>query len=342
MKLNLEEKSAKITIQNLDDLFYLYLLIDENDEIFGFTQRQEKILNKEGKVEKVDKKRIFLGIKVKKVYFHQFSDSLKVIGNIIEKPEDFNIAGMHHSFNLKVGDTIILKKEDWDSKIVKSILKSVKETYPNSLIVAVDYGEIAIGNLSKQGLRIVFSKSENIGSKRDNIDREKLIKKFIEESVNEIKKQIINLKPSLTILFGPSIVKDLIFEKIKDFKNIFRVSGSVGGIDGIYEALNNEEVLRILSNYEEFEDYILFKQIRDNFEKVAVGLEEVKKASEKGMVDKLLISTKILKENRIEIKEIAENVKKFNGDIRIINENSNLGEMLEKFGNIACILRWKA
>ena len=36
MKLNLEEKTAKITIQNLEDLFYLYLLIDENDEIFGF------------------------------------------------------------------------------------------------------------------------------------------------------------------------------------------------------------------------------------------------------------------------------------------------------------------
>jgi stalled ribosome rescue protein Dom34 len=50
MKINLnsKENTATITIQNLNDLFSLYLLVERGDELYGYSYRQEKFSTKEG------------------------------------------------------------------------------------------------------------------------------------------------------------------------------------------------------------------------------------------------------------------------------------------------------
>jgi Predicted RNA-binding proteins len=347
MKINLNNKdnTATITLQSLNDLFSLYLLIEKGDELYGYSYRQEKFSTKEGEKVRGEKKRIFLGIKVEKIYFHKFSNALRVIGPIIEKPDDFEIEGHFHSFGIKVGDTILLKKSNWDSVIIKSILKNISEVYPDTLIVAIDYDEIAIGKLEKYDLKILYEKKENLGGKR--YENGKLsIENFIKRNSVIVVDYINKVKPKIVILYGPSIFKEILYEQIKSIDiNIYKVSGSSGGIEGLYESLRNEEVLKILALNTNINNFFLSNLIQKEYEKLAIGLEEIKEISVSNAIDKLLISTKILKESDLEkldlIKNIAENVSKQGGEIHIIFEDSELGEMLEKLGNIVAILRYK-
>jgi len=344
MKLIFNDEEAKITIQNNDDLFYLYLLLEEGDEIFGWTYRSRKIYEREGKAERGEKERVYLGIRVEKAYFHPSLDGLKVIGPLIYRPEDFEASG-YHSFLITIGDTITLKKTDWNSALIQSILKEIKETYPKSLIVSIDYGNFAIAALYNQRFDIIYSEERSLGGKRERIKRDENLEEFLNNCIKNLQEAILKIDPEIIIFYGPTTIKDNIYEKVKKLhRNIFRVSGSIGGIEGIYEAFRNEEVLKILSLYGHEEESFTLEHILSNSEKIAIGIEEVKNAAILRAVDKLFLSTKLIKnvnrERLEEIKKIAENVKLFGGSIKIIPEESEAGKTLEKMGNIIAILRF--
>lgn len=345
MKLSLNEKEneAKITIQNYDDLFNLYLILEEGDELYSWTLRQKKIYKREGKAERGERERVYLGIKVKKVRFDKSSNSLKVLGELIYKPEDFEASG-HHSFKLSLGDTVKIKKEDWSSEIIKEILEKSKETYPKSLIVSIEYGSIAIAELSEESFKILYSKEESIGGKQMENDREGNLSRFIEECSRIIKEYFSKIDPKVVILYGPSNIKDRIFENLKDYiENIHRVSGSIGGLEGIYEAIRNEEALKILSK--EGEDSLFsFDSLLKEPEKIAIGMKEIEEAALYRAIGMLIISTKFLKnasEEDIEkLRSIAKLVKKFGGSIKIINEETDFGKTLSSFGDVIAKLRF--
>jgi protein pelota len=343
-ELNEKEKEAKITIQSYDDLFYLYLLIEEGDELYGWSYRNKKIYSKEGKAERAEKERVYLGISVEKAYFHPSLTGLKVIGSIIYRPENFEASG-HHSFLINIGDTIKLKKEDWSSALIQSIIKEIRETYPKSIIISVDYGNIAIALLHNQRFQIIYSEEKSLGGKREISKRDEQLETFLKVCIDNALEIISKTNPELIILYGPSNLKDIIYERIKKIeRNIFRVSGSIGGIEGIYEALRNEEVLKILTVFGHEESMLTLEPLLSKAEKIAMGIKEVKEAASLKAIDKLFISTKLLKnvskEELNEIKKISEQVKIYGGSINIVDEESEAGKTLEKLGNIIALLRF--
>ncbi|HLI46061.1 MAG TPA: hypothetical protein VKU94_02600 [Geobacterales bacterium] len=344
MKLILNEEEAKITVQSEDDLFYLYLLIEEGDEIYGWTYRNRKIYGREGKAERGEKERVYLGIRVEKSYFHPSLSGLKIIGSLIYRPEDFEASG-YHSFLINIGDTINLKKSNWNSALVQSVLKEIKESYPKSLIVALDYGSFAIAALYNQRFDIIYSEEKSVGGKREKIKRDEMLEEFLKNCTKNTREAIMKVNPELVIFYGPSSIKDMVYEEVKrSEKNIFRVNGSIGGVEGIYEALRNEEVLKILSLFGHEEESFTLESVLSNSEKIAFGIEEVKSAASLRAVDKLFISTKLIKnvtkEKLEEIRKIAEEVKLYGGSIKIIAEESEAGKTLDKMGNIIALLRF--
>ncbi len=344
MKVSFNEKhnEATFTIQSLNDIFHFYLILEEGDELYGWSYRQRKIYDSEGKSEKGERERVYLGIRVEKVYFNSKKD-VKVIGSIIFRPEYFEASG-HHSFTIGLGDTVKVIKKDWSSAIVQTILKNIKEEYPKSLIISLDYGSIAIAKLDQNGMSILFSEEENIGGKRDSSMRDETFNRFIQKCTNISKKFISEISPELVILYSPSNLKDILYENLKeDFEKIFRVRGSIGGLEGIYESLRNEDSLKILSLHGHDETASL-EHLLSKPEKIAIGMEEVKKVVELRAIDKLLISTKLLKssaqEELQELKKISEKVKRYGGSIKIIDEESDFGKTMEKLGNVLAILRF--
>jgi len=108
---DLNHGEIKLMPENLDDIWHLYNIIDEEDMVRGLTYRTEEGKDDKIRSKKSEKKRMKLGIRVKEVKFHEFSDRLRIHGIIEEGPQDL---GSFHTLNINADDmdkiSIVKKK----------------------------------------------------------------------------------------------------------------------------------------------------------------------------------------------------------------------------------------
>ena len=98
---DLKHGKIKLMPENLDDIWHLYNIIDEEDIVRGLTYRTEEGKDDKIRSKKSEKKRMKLGIRVKEVKFHEFSDRLRIHGIIEEGPQDL---GSFHTLNINADD----------------------------------------------------------------------------------------------------------------------------------------------------------------------------------------------------------------------------------------------
>ena len=91
----------KVLIESLDDLWVIYNIIRENNQIKGRTFR--RVVMREG--DSGVRKPMTLLLNIQKVEFHEFTNRLRVLGTILEGPEDWVSTGQHHTFNLEPGSS---------------------------------------------------------------------------------------------------------------------------------------------------------------------------------------------------------------------------------------------
>ena len=96
---------------SLDDLWYLSNIIDKDDTLSGRTIRKIK-LGEDERNTRIIKKVITLAIKVERVEFHKYSNSLRVSGKIISAPEDIP-KGSYHTFDVTDNTTLKISKPNW-------------------------------------------------------------------------------------------------------------------------------------------------------------------------------------------------------------------------------------
>ena len=114
ISVDYKKGTAKVRIENADDLWYLSQIIDVGDSVSGKTLRKLKIGGEDDRKQKVIKKPVFIKIKVEKIELGQ--GNLRILGIIEEGPEDI-AHGEHHSFNVEDGTEIkITKAKSWKGK----------------------------------------------------------------------------------------------------------------------------------------------------------------------------------------------------------------------------------
>ena len=72
---NIKKGEIKLKTEDLDDLWYLSNIIDQNDMVKGKTIRKIKLGEEEQRSIKIIKKPVFITIKVDKTEFHKYSNS---------------------------------------------------------------------------------------------------------------------------------------------------------------------------------------------------------------------------------------------------------------------------
>ncbi|MEM1810298.1 MAG: hypothetical protein QW324_05495, partial [Thermofilaceae archaeon] len=89
MRILEEDKRAnrlRLQIESPEDLYYTSLIIDEGDLVTAWTTRQVRI-ERAVESERGERVRVKLTVQVKKVEFQRFSDSLRILGVVVEAPE---------------------------------------------------------------------------------------------------------------------------------------------------------------------------------------------------------------------------------------------------------------
>ena len=127
---NFRKGEAKVKVETLDDLWYLSQIIDTGDVVSGKTFRKIKV----GSTEKeAVRKSVFIKIQVEKVEFSRTAARLRILGTILEGPEDVQ-KGSHHTFNVEPDTVITINKEAWPAYQVNRLKEAAEQKMLNILI----------------------------------------------------------------------------------------------------------------------------------------------------------------------------------------------------------------
>ncbi|MFQ6107649.1 MAG: mRNA surveillance protein pelota [Thermoplasmata archaeon] len=329
----------KLLVQTIDDLWHLYNLIEEGDLVFAATFRRDEQKTDKLRPERMEKKKIRLGIRVQRVEFHDFTGRLRIHGIIEQGSEEI---GSHHTLNVSLKDDVSIVK-DWKGQQLKRIEEAVASTHqPLITFVSMDDESALIAQMHQYAIREIatirgpgsgkqFSKSETR-----------------EEYFSEILKMLESLeRTEVLVLLGPGFTRQDFLEHGKTkspriFEKCYSiVTGSAGRV-GIQEALKRglgEQALldsRVAAETRLVEE-LLSEISRDG--SYAYGEDEVSKAIEMGAVGTLLVTEESIRDERIE--ELMKRAESTQGKVVIVSSRHEAGEKLDSLGGIAALLRFR-
>ncbi|RLF37815.1 MAG: mRNA surveillance protein pelota [Thermoplasmata archaeon] len=334
---------VKLIPENMDDLWHLYNIIKKGDLVKGLTFRTAEMKSDRLRSKKMEKKPMFLGIRVEKVEFHQFSDRLRIHGIIEEGPQDI---GSYHTINVKAGDfnELTVVKDKWSLSDIERLKEAVSSRGEGNIaFVSIDDEIAVVGIIRNSGIQIFAEISSDHSGKLYPSSHDE--KSYFGEVLSALK-NIIDEKTPLLIV-GPGFTKDRFLsygkEREKDLFNRVLVHGTgSAGINGVYEALRGgvaEKLSKV--NRVQLETRKIEKVLEEISKDGAVtyGKKEVLDALEKGAVSELLILDNFARTEEGE--KFLRLTKEMGGEFCIINSMNDAGKILEGLGGVAALLRFK-
>ncbi len=330
MSMKIEEKEKNeisVKVDNLDDLWYLNTIIGEGDLVFGYVFRKDSTSSDMKRAKKVERKKIRVGINVKKIDFQEFADRLRISGVIVAGPEDY--VGTHQTINVGVGDEISIVKE-WSKKDKELLQEAVKNSErPMVYFLALEHGAATIAIMKNYGI-------QEFASLRKRGDED-------EEFFGEVLSTLLDAWDGRAplIILGPGFYKENFLEFAKErLKNYIVVQASHGDMRGIYEVLKSGALDKVLKEHRLSKEEKLIDELLSEIKKeglYAYGYWEVKNYLNMGAVRDLLISDKAYKK----FQELMSLATQTGAEIHIISTAHEAGKILENLGGVAALLRFR-
>ena len=348
LKRDIRHGEIFVSIEDIDDLWFLSQFIDKGDSVKGRTFRKIKQVGKDDKTTKVEKRPVFLKLKVEKVEFHEYSDILRVSGLVEEGPDDVPKAS-HHTFNVEPGTKLTIIKEHWMKYQLERLDEASKTKDLGILICTLDREEVNFALLKKQGYKIL---SEFEGEVIKKADAQSKAAGFYAQIIKQLENYVARYKIKSVILASPAFWKLDLMKQIKDQElksKITLATCNAVGKEAINEVLKRPEVKNILTNDRTAREIKIVDKLLDEISKNALavyGIKQTENAVNLAAVTDLLVSTELIHEKRQEenfskLDKLMQYVESVQGRINIINSKNPAGKKLDGLGGIAAILRYK-
>jgi len=328
-------------------LWHLSHIIEKGDLLSSKTTR--RIQDTTGERIRSDrgiKKTFFLGIRVEDVNFHKYTGKLRATGVIEKGPEDLVPLGSHHTIDLKLKNSIKIKKEKWSRWTLKRLKEAIKSSKkPSAVIISIEDDVADLGIVKQYGIDYYGPIIGNISGKRIiQKDRQKSIIEFYNEVVNAL----LNFKEISTIIIaGPGFTKGDFFkflqEKFPDLAKICIIeSTGSGGRTGINEVLKKGTIDQLAAENRIGQEISWVNKILEEVGKssklASYGKRHVKEAANSGAVEQLLIIDEMVRQKDVE--DLMDLVETMGGKVMIVSSEHEGGKQLMALGGIAAILRY--
>ena len=343
---DLKKGEIKVKVENLDDIWYLSHIIEKGDLVKGQTFRKIK-LGKEGERKaKVEKKKVFLVIKVEKTEYE--AELLRVSGVVKEGPEDVP-KGSHHTLNVEENSILTVIKQKWLKYQIDKLKEAAAVKAPDILICVLDREEAIFALLKRKGYEILSRIKGEVAKKGIEV---KAKGSFYNEIIKLLKEYSERHKVRNIILASPSFWKEEVMKQIKDEelkKKIVLATCSSVDKSAINEVLKRPEIKEVLKQDRISKEMKLVESLLVEISKkgnAAYGVEEVKVVAEAGAVKELLITDSFIQKMRSEqryekIDGLMKMVDKMKGEIHVISGEHEGGKKLDGLGGIGAILRYR-
>ncbi len=328
------EGELKLVPESLDDLWHLKYVIEPGDIVYSLSKR---VCESSDKL-RSDKEMVTvrIGVEVERVEFHKFANRLRISGKIVGGIEDSG----YHTLNIGVGKELSIIKE-WKKEQLDRIRNAVKaSSQPEIVIVTIEEGDAIIGVLRQWGVEEVASIRKSYGKESSSRIE------FFSEVLSALK----NMEFRYLVVAGPGFAKEdfLKFLKERDpeiAKKCILVNCSTIGVRGFVEVLRRGVISRIAKDVRIIEEAEYMERLLEGIakeEKVAYGLEEVKKACEYGAIEVLLVADEFLREEREkwDVDSLLERVEEMGGKVVIMSTEFEPGKRLMALGGIGALLRF--
>ncbi|HEC76510.1 MAG TPA: mRNA surveillance protein pelota [Thermoplasmatales archaeon] len=328
IKEDLKKGLIEVYIQSKEDCWHLYNIIEKGDFLSSLTYRSKKDFSDKVRSKKERKERVYLKIRVESKEFQEFTDRLRIRGEIVEGSEEI---GAYHTFSIEPGMKIKIEKE-WKEYHLKHLKEAMKK-HPKIAVVAIDDEMATIARIHEYGVEEVATIYSNRSGKM--YDCKDNLKEYYGQILSKIKE--LNLPVAIV---GPGFEKEKFIELAKnEIKNYILDDVSTSGLHGIYEALKRGVIEKIMRENRVSMEIKIVEEIMERIaknDKVAYGKEEVEKAIELGAVKKLVILNSIVKNEE----NLIKRAEKIGAKIEIINDFHEGGERLSAIGGIVAFLRY--
>ena len=334
-------ESVKLQVETDEDLWHLYNIIEEGDLVTASTTRREEKSADKLRAEKMEKKRMTLGIRIEKIDFSEEDLRLKLLGVIETGPQDI---GQHHTLIFENGDSMTIQKNHWRATQIERVQRAVSDSKkPRIIFVSLDQDEATIAVLRQFGLKEITT----IRSGRSGKQYEE--KPSVDGYHGEIHSKLkFLMEPNMPlVLLGPGFEKESLADDLKKidpslYGKIYVYHTGQSGMVGINELMKagmGADVLRESSVGAELE---AVEQLMTAISKDGLGTygpNEVMNAAMSGAVDKLLILDKKVREQDLD--EMVRAVESQKGEVIIVSSQHDGGKILESLGGIGALLRYK-
>jgi len=354
LDIQLKKGFVKVVPQSLDDLWHLYNIIYQGDQVYAKTTREIKIQQEYARPQQGRRVSVFLGLQVERVFWDRSLNRLRVHGVISDVPEDIGGKGSHHTLNVVVGQPLTIIKSRWLKHQVDRLEKASHVETPLVVLASIDDEEFAVAVLRQYGLEVKVEKRIRLPSKLEAEKRDEALKGYFKEALHSLREIWANLKCSIVIL-GLGFVKNSFVNYVKDVAQdvataIVDVKGvNSSGVTGINEAVRSGVLTKTLKHVRMAEETGLVEEVLARLGRgianVAYGFDEVAKATQYGAVEKLLIADTMLREStdekRTDLEKIMREVEQRAGQITVVSTEHEAGTKLQGLGGIAALLRFQ-
>jgi len=337
LKKDRKTGTIRLRVETDDDLWHLYNIVQPGDVVHALTERREETAADKIRSERGEKKKMVLGIEVEKVEFHEFSDRLRILGVIVDGPQDL---GSHHTLNIEKGDELSITKV-WKRHELERLREAENSgKRPSVIFVSLEDDEAVVALLYQYGIK-ELARIRTSGGKmyasgsRDDYYRE------IAETVRRLPSE------SPIVLCGPGFARERLYslfkEKYPDMAKRAR-SAATGqaGMAGIREIMKGGLLQDLLEENQMNRDMRLVEELMKRIGMngpAAYGTNEVRKAIEAGAVETLLVLDSMVRDTATE--ELMRQAEEVGGKVAIVSSTHDGGKMLESLGGIAALLRYR-
>jgi len=340
--LHQDRKTGEIKFQvdNLDDLWHLYNIIDEGDLVLAVTFRREEQKSDKVRAERGEKKRVFLGIRVEKVEFHEFDNRLRITGIIEQGPQDLSA---HHTLNVQEGEALSVIKEHWKDSTLERIKRALDDSKrPSIVFVALENDEATIAIMRQYGMQNLATIYGPSGGK---MYEQKTDDDYYLEVIEKIKQLVTEGVP--LVVLGPGFAKETLVSMGKQrapeaFRKAFIYHTGQAGMAGVHELMKKGMGAEILEGSRVAEETNMVEKVLEEIAKegmVAYGPNEVQAAVRAGAVETLLVLDPMLRSRDLE--PLLKAVESARGKVMVVSEHHEAGKKLEALGGMAALLRFR-
>jgi protein pelota len=353
LRKDIKHKRVTVLPEFLDDFWVLYNVIQKGDKVYAKTKRTVKIGDRYARSERGEKKSVYLGLSVEKVFWDRYSKRLRVSGIIHDAPDDIGSRGSHHTLNVIIGKQLTIIKDKWMGYHLEHLRRYAERVSRSVFVISIDDEGYCLVVLRGFGLDVKAEERITLPGKNVREERGSSLKRMFRSALVTLE-ELWRVNQTQLVILGLGFIKND-FVKFLDEKaphihmKIFDVkSVNSTGKAGIYEALRSGILTKVLSKVRMIHESDLVEKVLERLGKgqrnVTYGILEVKRAGEVGAVDEVLLTDVKLRETsdqeRIILDNIIREIEEKKGKVTIISSEHEAGMKLVSLGGIAALLRY--